>query len=79
MKLLGQNVFFRRAGREKNMKMRVHQHKRMGREIRFELNITEGLTEKTPALGHLGGPPGPLTQSGVQMKKSQIVLKSSGL
>lgn len=70
MKLLGQDVLLRRAGRKQNMKVRVHQDKGVGGEVGFELHVAQGLTEQAPALGHERCPPRPIAQSGIQMKKT---------
>jgi len=47
------------------MKVRVHQDKRVGREVSLELDVVQSPTENPPALSLRGCPPCPWAESGI--------------
>jgi len=47
------------------MKVCVHQDKRVGGEVGFELDVVQGLTENSPTLSLSRCPPGPGAESGI--------------
>lgn len=59
------------------MKVRAHQHKRMSREVRTELDVGQCLAEDAPARLARNGPPGPVGESGIEMEKTLRSLKTS--